>query len=93
VIGVEVDQCLLIMKTLERRYRHSKRAPRSEPVLKQVRISRCSAYDCEYAALAYDLNIPLITEDRGLLEAFPDIACDMRALAISSPRCRQTRAD
>lgn len=33
--------------------------------------SRCSAYDCEYVALAQALGTILVTEDQALLRAFP----------------------
>ena len=36
--------------------------------------SGCSAYDCEYVALALELEVPLITLDRQVLEAFPSVA-------------------
>jgi predicted nucleic acid-binding protein len=36
--------------------------------------SGCSAYDCEYVALARLLSVPLVTEDRQLLAAVADIA-------------------
>ena len=77
------DQCLLAIRTLERRYRDSEHLPRSETVLKRARFSGCSAYDCEYVALAYELNVPLITEDQALLQAFSDIALAMNAFAAS----------
>ena len=40
-------------------------------VLKLAEISECSAYDCEFVALAKDLGIKLITLDNKVLEAFP----------------------
>ena len=39
--------------------------------------SGCSAYDCEFVALAQDLQIPLVTADQQVLAAFPDTAVSM----------------
>jgi predicted nucleic acid-binding protein len=36
--------------------------------------STCSSYDCEFVATAQQLGVPLITEDRAILAAFPDVA-------------------
>ena len=36
--------------------------------------SGCSAYDCEFVALVQDLEVPLVTNDRQILKAFPNIA-------------------
>ena len=43
----------------------------SKDVLELVRTSDCSAYDCEFAALALRLGVKLVTMDRKLLKAFP----------------------
>ena len=40
-------------------------------VLQLVRDSDCSAFDCEFVALANKLNAPLVTVDKKLLKAFP----------------------
>ena len=45
-----------------------------ERVLALVAASTCSAYDCEYVALADELAVPLVTADRQLLRAFADRA-------------------
>jgi predicted nucleic acid-binding protein len=51
-------------------------APSNE-VLRLASESQCSAYDCEFVAIAKDLKVPLITEDKQLLQAFPRIATSL----------------
>ena len=43
----------------------------NQAVFDLVSQSRCSAYDCEYVALAQVLGTILVTEDQALLRAFP----------------------
>ena len=43
-------------------------------VMNLVSQSDCSAYDCEFVALAEHLNTKLITQDKQILNAFPQIA-------------------
>lgn len=43
-------------------------------VLALVAASSCSAYDCEYVALAEELEVRLVTADRQLLRSFADRA-------------------
>jgi predicted nucleic acid-binding protein len=40
-------------------------------ILSLVASSRCSAYDCEFVALARQLSINLITADKKILQEFP----------------------
>ena len=49
----------------------------SSAVLELVRISPCSAYDCEFVALAHMLDAPLFTMDGKLLRAFPECAREL----------------
>lgn len=51
----------------------------SRLVLELVRDSDCSAYDCEYVALATSLGVKLVTGDTKVLKAFPSCAVPLGA--------------
>jgi predicted nucleic acid-binding protein len=51
----------------------------STHVLQLAAASGCSAYDCEFVALARDLHAPLVTIDRQILRAFPAVAAKPEA--------------
>ena len=51
----------------------------SSSVLELVRDSDCSAYDCEFIALAIRLNTKLVTVDKKLLREFPTRAVVLAA--------------
>lgn len=51
----------------------------SQRVLELVRDSGCTAYDCEFVALAMQLDVKLVTMDRKLLKAFPKRATALPA--------------
>ncbi|NMG67944.1 PIN domain-containing protein [Azoarcus indigens] len=44
---------------------------RSQEVMELLRDSECSAYDCEFVALAERLDVKLVTMDKKVLRAFP----------------------
>ena len=46
----------------------------SSDVMTLVRDSDCSAYDCEFVALAKSLGVGLVTADAKLLKEFPRVA-------------------
>ena len=46
-------------------------------VMELVASSECSAYDCEFVALAEDLGIPLVTVDKKIRKEFPQIAVSL----------------
>lgn len=56
----------------------------SARVMRLVANSQCSAYDCEYVALALRLGVPLVTADRRVLREFPDIAISPDAFIQST---------
>jgi len=50
----------------------------SHSVLDLVANSTCSAYDCEFVALAEEQQVPLITLDRQILHEFPGVAISLK---------------
>lgn len=71
---IDYDDSLKIMSEAERFMSRNEYTVNSEKVLGLVNESKCSAYDCEFVALAIDIGKPLITYDKDLLKAFPTIA-------------------
>ena len=49
----------------------------SRHILTLVNESKCSAYDCEFVALAQQLNVKLVTEDKKIISEFKDIAVNL----------------
>ena len=79
--GMTMESALLSLRSAEeviggREYKVS-----SEKVLELVKNSGCTAYDCEYVALAQDLKVPLVTTDKQLLRAFPKTAVSLERFA------------
>ena len=50
-------------------------------VMRKVATSACSAYDCEYVALANDLNTILVTSDKKILKEFPALSISLKVFA------------
>jgi predicted nucleic acid-binding protein len=46
----------------------------SDQVLALTASSRCTAYDCEYVALAQQYDLPLVTFDKEVVRNFPEVA-------------------
>ena len=53
-------------------------------VMKKVSASTCSAYDCEYVALADDLGTTLVTSDKQILTAFPTLTTGLETFAATA---------
>ena len=62
------------VREAERLLRGREYLPDGGRVLELVERSGCSAYDCEYVAVAEALGVPLLTWDRAVLEGFPEVA-------------------
>jgi predicted nucleic acid-binding protein len=61
------------LQTLEKR----QIIPSHEKILELIVESDCTAYDCEFVALARQLSIQLVTADKQLLKRFPDCAVSL----------------
>ncbi|RLB67807.1 MAG: VapC toxin family PIN domain ribonuclease [Deltaproteobacteria bacterium] len=68
------DQALAIQNEAESLLQDSEFVVNSFDVLQLVQNSECSAYDCEFVALAKYMNVHLIIMDKKVLKNFPDIA-------------------
>lgn len=71
---VTIDQARAIMTRAERLFTRSEYPVTSEAIFTLVNSSHCSAYDCEFVALAEELSVPLVTADKQILRDFPETA-------------------
>ena len=71
---LNLDQALALQQQAEHLVIRHEEPVSSQAVLQLVASSRCSAYDCEFVAAAQQLRVPLVTADRAVLLAFPDVA-------------------
>lgn len=75
-----LDQARLLQAEAENMMAAHEHEVDSAAVLALVAGSDCSAYDCEFAALAQALDTKLVTVDAKLLRAFPGHAVSLAAL-------------
>ncbi len=71
---LSLDYALKIMEEAESMMHDTGFEIASLRVLSLVTRSNCSSYDCEFVALAQQLNTKLITQDKKILQEFPDNA-------------------
>ena len=79
--GMTIGSALLSLRSAQEIIGGNSYDVSSEKVLELALQSKCSAYDCEYVALAEDLAVKLVTTDRQVLRAFPKIAVSMEKFA------------
>jgi predicted nucleic acid-binding protein len=72
--SLPLEKALAVIDEAERWLTGHEYSVVSRQVLELAHRSGCSAYDCEFVALAQDLEVPLVTNDRQILKAFPTIA-------------------
>jgi predicted nucleic acid-binding protein len=80
---LRLDDAKLIMKSATQTMEGREILPPSDLVFDLVAASDCSAYDCEYVALARHLNVKLVTGDHEILRNFPETAIDLGAFSGS----------
>lgn len=78
---ITIEQAAEMMSTLAAVLEGGELMPDTEAVMRLVVRSRCSAYDCEFVALARELGAPLVTSDQRILAEFPETAVALREFA------------
>jgi predicted nucleic acid-binding protein len=73
------DQATSLQREAEDLLRDCEFEVDSNEVLQLVRDSDCSAYDCEFVAVAAKLDVKLVTMDKKLLRAFPSHCASLSA--------------
>ena len=74
---ITLDQAKPVMTEAENLMLNHEFAVNSLDVLDLAKTSACSAYDCEFVALAKQLRVKLVTSDKRLIAAFPTVAMSM----------------
>jgi predicted nucleic acid-binding protein len=71
---ITIDVAVNIIERAQWHFADREFAVSSRAVLNLVARSACSAYDCEFVALAEEQRVPLVTVDRRILRDFPKLA-------------------
>ena len=74
--GVSLRDGMEAIKRAENLMKGNELQVNSEEVMKLVKQSGCSAYDCEFVHIAQTRSVPLITFDSKILRNFPNVAID-----------------
>lgn len=75
--GMNIARANEIMKDAMLTLENRQVTPSSEKIFDLISKSDCTAYDCEFIALAQQLNIVLVTADKQLQMRFPDSAISL----------------
>lgn len=77
--GGTLDQVLEVWRRAVRLFAAREHEVNFEQALQISHESGISAYDAQYVTVSLALDLPLVTEDRQLLEAFPEAALSLAA--------------
>lgn len=78
---IDLEQAQIIMNSALQLLKDREYQVPSYEVLRLASASKCSAYDCEFIAVANDLKVPLVTVDKQLLREFPSVAVSLNAFS------------
>lgn len=78
---IKIKDALDLMKEAEEIMSEGEYEVESSSVLRLSKESKCSAYDCEFVALAEEFQARLVTTDKLVLKEFPNIALELRNAA------------
>ncbi len=81
--ALTIEAAKEIARKAEASFQRCEFAVSSDTVLQLVATSGCTAYDCEFVALAEVHQVPLVTVDRQILEAFPKVAISLEKFVQS----------
>jgi predicted nucleic acid-binding protein len=79
--GMNFEEAISSLRLAEDTVAGREYSVNARKVLELACRTKCSAYDCEYVALAQDLKVPLVTTDRQVLNAFPKTAVSLEQFA------------
>lgn len=75
--GMTLRQAKGIMESALQTLEDRQVIPSNEEILELINDSNCTAYDCEFIAIAKQVNIKLVTADQQLLKQFPNYAISL----------------
>lgn len=79
--GLPIDDAVRLARMAESLLAGREHIVDSEVVLNLAASAGCSAYDCEFVALAHVLDVPLVTTDAVVLREFPERAVGLEEFA------------
>ncbi len=75
--ALTIDAAQEIASKAEASFERREFAISSDAILQLVATSNCTAYDCEFVALAREHGVQLVTVDRQILLEFPEVAISL----------------
>lgn len=75
---IDLDTAIQMQAQAENQLAGNEYTVNSTAVLTLSKDSGCTAYDCEFISIAKSLNAKLITADKKLIAAFPNVAMTVK---------------